>query len=70
MAKLGVREYVGIEYRLPDESALPAASALPVDYEACGLCGFDHSYEYEEAADWHGRDLTWRRATGRLPVYA
>lgn len=23
---------------------------LPVDYEACGTCGYDHSYEPEEAA--------------------
>lgn len=23
------------------------------DYEACGDCGFDHSYEYEQAYQWH-----------------
>jgi hypothetical protein len=23
------------------------------DYEACGDCGFDHSYEYAEAKQWH-----------------
>jgi hypothetical protein len=26
---------------------------LPADYETCGDCGFDHGYEYEEAAKWH-----------------
>ena len=26
---------------------------LPSDYEACGDCGFDHGYEYEQAAAWH-----------------
>ena len=26
---------------------------LPADYETCGDCGFDHDYEYEEAAKWH-----------------
>jgi len=26
---------------------------LPSDYEACSECGFDHEYEYEEAAKWH-----------------
>ena len=25
----------------------------PADYEACGDCGFDHSYEYEQAHAWH-----------------
>jgi len=26
---------------------------LPSDYEACGDCGFDHSYEPAEAHEWH-----------------
>lgn len=26
---------------------------LPSDYEACGECGFDHDYEYEQAHKWH-----------------
>lgn len=26
---------------------------LPSDYEECGECGYDHSYEQEEAAEWH-----------------
>jgi uncharacterized membrane protein YgaE (UPF0421/DUF939 family) len=26
---------------------------LPSDYEPCGECNFDHSYEYEEAHKWH-----------------
>lgn len=26
---------------------------LPSDYEPCGQCGFDHSYEYPQAHDWH-----------------
>ena len=26
---------------------------LPADYEACGECGFDHAYEYEEAYKFH-----------------
>lgn len=28
---------------------------LPDDYEACGDCGFDHSYEQQEAVQWHSR---------------
>ena len=26
---------------------------LPADYELCGQCGFDHSYEYPQAHTWH-----------------
>ena len=26
---------------------------MPSDYEPCGDCGFDHSYEYEQAYAWH-----------------
>ena len=26
---------------------------LPDDYEACGDCDFDHSYDYELAYAWH-----------------
>jgi len=26
---------------------------VPSDYEPCGECGFDHSYEQNEAANWH-----------------
>ncbi len=26
---------------------------VPEDYEACGTCGFDHSYEYLEASRAH-----------------
>lgn len=26
---------------------------MPSDYEQCGECGFDHSYEYPEASKWH-----------------
>jgi len=26
---------------------------LPADYESCGECGFDHSYEYTHAAKEH-----------------
>lgn len=26
---------------------------LPLDYEPCGDCGFDHGYDYESAAGWH-----------------
>lgn len=26
---------------------------LPDDYEECGDCGFDHSYEYPHAHKWH-----------------
>jgi hypothetical protein len=25
----------------------------PSDYEVCGFCGFDHSYDYENAVKWH-----------------
>ncbi len=28
-------------------------SVKPSDYEACGDCGNDHSYDYELAAKWH-----------------
>ena len=27
------------------------------DYEPCGMCGFDHDYEYEEAFAWHKDDI-------------
>jgi hypothetical protein len=26
---------------------------MPSDYEPCGDCGYDHSYEYEKAYAWH-----------------
>lgn len=26
---------------------------VPPDYETCGECGFDHSYEYEQAHKAH-----------------
>lgn len=29
---------------------------LPADYEQCGDCGFDHSYEYESAHAWHANN--------------
>jgi len=25
------------------------------DYEPCGDCGYDHSYEQQEAYDWHSK---------------
>jgi hypothetical protein len=46
------------------------------DYEECGYCGFDHSYDYEAAAKWHmehpgvgydeerSEDLTSARSSG------
>lgn len=27
--------------------------ALPADYEACGDCHYDHSYESDLAREWH-----------------
>ena len=30
--------------------------SLPADYEACGQCGFDHSYEQQEAHNWHTKN--------------
>jgi hypothetical protein len=29
---------------------------LPDDYEACGICGFDHAYEPLESEGWHKRN--------------
>jgi hypothetical protein len=29
------------------------AMELPADYEACGTCGFDHMYEWEQAQAAH-----------------
>lgn len=29
------------------------ADKLPDDYEECGYCNCDHSYEYAEAKKWH-----------------
>lgn len=31
----------------------PIDPVLPDDYEPCGDCGYDHSYEYTEAQKWH-----------------
>ena len=28
------------------------------DFEPCGSCGYDHSYEYEEAVKWHKENDT------------
>jgi hypothetical protein len=30
---------------------------LPFDYEACGECGFDHAYEYDESYKAHSHIL-------------
>ena len=32
----------------------------PEDYETCGECGFDHSYEPEESMNWHKKHQTRR----------
>jgi hypothetical protein len=32
-----------------------SSESLPSDYEACGDCGYDHGYEYEEAVKAHKR---------------
>ena len=29
------------------------SESLPIDFEECGYCGFDHEYEYESAYKWH-----------------
>lgn len=29
---------------------------IPSDYEECGYCGFDHSYNYVEAKKWHEKN--------------
>lgn len=29
---------------------------VPMDYEECGYCGYDHSYNPEEAAEWHAQN--------------
>jgi hypothetical protein len=31
-------------------------SELPGDYEECGDCGYDHGYDYPEAAAWHKKN--------------
>jgi hypothetical protein len=31
----------------------PPVADIPIDYEPCGDCGFDHGYEQGEAAAWH-----------------
>ena len=31
---------------------------LPIDYEPCGECGFDHSYEPAQAAQWHSENCS------------
>lgn len=40
---------------LDDENYTKSESKekLPTDYEPCGECGYDHSYEPQEAYDWH-----------------
>ena len=40
-------DYASDRYRIDDDDE------LPLDYERCGDCGFDHDYEYPAAVDWH-----------------
>lgn len=35
------------------ESMANRNEPLPDDYEPCGECGYDHSYEYVPASYWH-----------------
>jgi hypothetical protein len=37
---------------------------LPPDYQVCGECCFDHSYEYVEAFNWHQQDGSQRSIPG------
>lgn len=37
----------------------PKPEPKPADYEECGVCGFDHSYEHQEASDWHRYNNYW-----------
>lgn len=30
--------------------------SVPHDYEPCGDCGYDHSYEQQEAYNWHSQN--------------
>ena len=49
----------------------PTRHDLPADYEPCGECGFDHSYEQEEAVKSHAaheemmKDYDYEPSTGR-----
>ena len=36
-----------------DDNHVLVSMYVPEDYEACGECGFDHSYEWQEAHNWH-----------------
>lgn len=43
-------------YIEPEEDCPPLKKRpgeLPLDYEPCGDCGFDHDYDYPAAAEWH-----------------
>jgi hypothetical protein len=35
------------------DSEFDKKESLPADYKACGECGFDHSYDWHDAAVWH-----------------
>ncbi len=42
----------GLQTELLTYTTLGPAS----DYEPCGECGFDHSYEQQEAHNWHSKN--------------
>lgn len=43
------------ELKLSEVDANDELAGLPDDYETCGQCGFDHSYEQREAEAWHSK---------------
>jgi site-specific DNA-methyltransferase (adenine-specific) len=38
---------------------------LPCDYEACGDCGYDHEYEFNQAYAWHSENGAKETTLGR-----
>lgn len=45
--------FVGVTPKVNPLAVFGPGVKLPDDYESCGYCGFDHSYEYAAAEAWH-----------------
>lgn len=46
----------GVQTELLTYTTLGYDAPLPADYEPCGQCGLDHTYEQSEAQVWHRKN--------------